>query len=152
MSLRSGYGCSGYVFVLCAACLYAYDHTSSHPNRPEPHDSPPASTCDHATPALVHFRRASRVALLSTDVRWLIACTPGRPLWGRALRWNIKTDLTPRAAATISRARVGLRCRKIRASPRGGVASHPPGPGAYRPCFFQTIMVKQSWSAAVALG
>jgi hypothetical protein len=35
---------------------------------------------------------------------------PGRPLWGRAPRWNIKTDLTPRAAATISRVRVGFRC------------------------------------------
>lgn len=110
MFLWSGYGCSGHVFMLCTTCLHAYDHTSSHPNHPEPYDSPSASTCDHATPALVHFRRGSRVALLSTDVRWPIACIPGRPLWGWAPRWNIKTDLTPRAAATISRVRMGSRC------------------------------------------
>ena len=158
MFLRSRYGCSDCSFVLCTACLHVYDHTSSRPNLLEPYDSPPSSfppsdsTYNRATPALVHFRRASRVALLSTDVRWPIACIPGRPLWGRAPRWNIKTDLTPRAAATISRVRMGFRCCKIRASPRGGVASHPPEPGAYRPCFFQTIMVKQSWSGALALG
>jgi hypothetical protein len=47
----------------------------------------------------------------------------GRPLWGRGPRWNIKTDLTPRAAATISRAQMGFRCQKIRVSPRSSVVS-----------------------------
>ena len=98
------------LFMLSTTCLHVYDHTSSRPNLPEPYRSLSASTCDHATPALVYFRRASRVALLSTDVRWPITCIPGRPLWGRAPRWNIKTDLTPRAAATISRVRMGFRC------------------------------------------
>ena len=110
MFLRSGYGCSDCSFVLYTTYLGVYDHTSSRPNLPEPYDSPSDSTCDHATPALVHFRRASRIALLSTDVRWPITCIPGRPLWGRTPRWNIKTDLTPRAAATISRVRMGFRC------------------------------------------
>jgi hypothetical protein len=55
--------------TLCTTCLHVYDYTSSRPNLPEPYYSLSASTCDYATPALVHFRRASRVALLSTDVR-----------------------------------------------------------------------------------
>ena len=82
MFLRSGYGCSDYVSMLSTTCLYTYDHTSSHSNLSEPYDSPSASTCNHATPAHIHFRRTSRVALLSTDVRWLIAYTPGRPSVG----------------------------------------------------------------------
>lgn len=40
MFLRSGYGCSDYVSMLSTTCLYTYDHTSSHPNLPEPYDSP----------------------------------------------------------------------------------------------------------------
>ena len=50
----------------------------------------------------------------------------GRPLWGRDPRWNIKTDLTPWAAATISRAQMGFRYPKIRVSPYSGVVSCPP--------------------------
>jgi hypothetical protein len=84
MFLWFRYGCSDRLFVLCTTCLYVYDYTSSRPNLPKPYHSLSASTCDHATPTLVHFRRASRVALLSTDVRWPITCIPGRPLWGRA--------------------------------------------------------------------
>jgi hypothetical protein len=32
-----------------------------------------------------------------------IACGGGAPVWGRAPRWNVKPDLTPPAAATLSR-------------------------------------------------
>ena len=41
MFLRSRYGCSDYVSMLSTTCLYTYDHTSSHPNLPEPYGSPP---------------------------------------------------------------------------------------------------------------
>jgi hypothetical protein len=80
MFLRFGYRCSDCLFILSTTCLYVYDHTSSSPNLPEPYHSLSASTCDYAIPTLVHFQRASRVALLSTDVRWPITCIPGRPL------------------------------------------------------------------------
>jgi hypothetical protein len=63
------YGCSNYVFMLCTTCLYAYDYTPSYPNYPKPPDSPSTSTYDYTTPTLVRFRRASRIALPSTDVR-----------------------------------------------------------------------------------
>ena len=57
---------------------FAYACTASDPNLSEP----------RATLALVRFR-----CLLHA----------GAPVWGRAPRWNIKTDLTPPAAATLSR-------------------------------------------------
>jgi hypothetical protein len=69
MFRRSGYGCSDCSFILCTTCLHVYDYTSSRSNLSEPYDSPSDSTCDCVTPALVHFRRALYVALLSTDVQ-----------------------------------------------------------------------------------
>jgi hypothetical protein len=51
--------------------------------------------------------KALKLELIDYAHLW-IAYTAGRPLWGRAPRWNIKTDLTPRAPATISRVRMGF--------------------------------------------
>ena len=65
---------------------------------------------------------------------------------------NIEPDLTPPAAATVSRDGVGSGRWKIRGSPRGGAASHPRESGAVRPCFFQTTTVEQPQWAPAGLG
>lgn len=73
-----------------STCTYActYACTTSDPNLSEPKNSPTASTRNRAAPALVRFRCLLHAGALA---------------WGRAPRWNIETDLTPPAAATLSR-------------------------------------------------
>jgi hypothetical protein len=68
---------------------------------------------------------------------------PGRSLWGCPRVENTRTDLTPPAAATVSRDRVGLERREVRGSPRGGAVLCVCESGAVRPCFFQTTTVKR---------
>lgn len=99
----------------------------------KPKNSPTASTCDCAIPALVRFRCLSHA---------------GAPVWGRAPRWNIKTDLTPPTAATLSRDPTRFGRQKIRGSPVGGTGSYLCEFGAVRPCFFQRFTVKGSRSGA----
>jgi hypothetical protein len=41
ISLRSGYGCSGYMSMLPTTCLCTYGYTSSYPNPSEPYTIPP---------------------------------------------------------------------------------------------------------------
>jgi hypothetical protein len=87
--------------------------------------------------ALVRFRRASHTAAAAA------------PVWGRAPRWNTETDLTPPAAATLSRDPTRFGRLKIRGSPGGSAGSRPYEFGAIRPCFFQRFTVKGSqWVAA----
>jgi hypothetical protein len=104
--------------------------------RSGPQNSPAASTCDdRAAPALVRFRRALRTA-------------PGAPVWGRAPRWNTETDLTPPAAATLSRDPTRFGHQKIRGSPAGSVGFRLCDSGAVRPCFLQRFTGKGSqWGA-----
>jgi hypothetical protein len=90
MSPRSGYGSTDYMSTPPSVSTYASTYTASDPSLPQPKNSPAASTCDRAAPALVRFRYALHTAL-------------GAPVRGRAPRWNTKTDLTPPAAATLSR-------------------------------------------------
>lgn len=78
--------------------------------------------------------------------------TPGALSVGSPPRRNAWTDLTPPAAATVSRDRVGLERREMRGSPRGGAVSCACESGAVRPRFFQTTTVKRPQWARPALG
>ena len=62
--------------------------------------------------------------------------TPGALSVGSPPRRNAWTDLTPPAAATVSRDRVGLERREMCGSPRGGAVSCACESGAVRPRFF----------------
>jgi hypothetical protein len=66
-----------------------------------------------------------------------------------AVTW---TDLTPPAAAMVSRDRVGLERREIRGSPRGSAVLCACESGAVQPRFFLTTTVKRPQWARPALG
>ena len=103
MSCRASNISTVYMSAPAALFIHASTCTLSDPDLLKTKTPSTASACGRAASALIHPWRASHMALLpSTGVHWRPVAA-GAPVRGRAPRWNTETNLTPLAAATLSR-------------------------------------------------